>query len=135
MSQENAISKVKEQMKASILAEVQERHDWVSKQKRKAWVEQDVLTKDEIAEITKKQEQWEALCEQGEEEGWLDWTNDYAGSHLYAVNASSLRHPTRTCNIEEDDFVYKNRVENLERKIAREAATLFVSRWNEIANN
>lgn len=78
---------------------------------RRTYEEQGFYTDEEITHRSKLIKQWEELTRRGEREGWLTWTNDYAGSELVA-NTTTL-HPTRKNRRSENAAAYSERLKDI----------------------
>lgn len=64
--------------------------------------------------IAAKQKAWQDLLSEGEEEGWIQWTNEYAGSHPKPIDLQDW-HPTRKDQRLETNEELENRLEDLQR--------------------
>lgn len=117
----------KEQLRGSVLEQVREKHRWQEAQEWRHREEPDRLTDEELAYRVQRQAEWEALCALGEEEGWLEWTNDYYGSHL--VIKEVTLHPTRTIQVRETVRERKERLRELNLQIEAEVEHLTEASW------
>ena len=98
-----------------------------------SWVEHDRMddyTPEELARVRALQEQWTALCTQGEDEGWLEWTNDYRGSHLDTVERTT--HPTRRVLARESEGERSDRLDYLSERIEDEVTKRVEKQWKAI---
>lgn len=120
----------KKTLTSAIRKDVRAEHGWDEAQ---AWVEHDRMdnyTPEELARVKTLQEQWTALCAQGEDEGWLEWTNDYSGSHLEVVER--LTHPTRRALIRESEQERRDRLDYLSERIEEEVTQRVEKQWKAL---
>ena len=89
--------------------------NWLKEVKRSTYEVEGYYTDAEMAERLTLIEQWEAMCQKGEDEGWLEWTNDYSGSYLTGVESN--RHPSRKGLKLEDAGAYAARLEKRVQRI------------------
>jgi len=71
-----------------------ERIQWETGSKRESFYVAGTYTADEMRKREEFIKEWEALTEKGLSEGWLEWTNDYSGSHVVS-NISNVNEGRR----------------------------------------
>lgn len=107
----------REQFEAKVLSAARKEMGWEKAQAHQ-WISvPDAWIPGEREEYLARQKAWEELCERGEKEGWLRWTNDYDDSHLETVNLRSDTHPTRMLERMETDEEREDRLELLKHQI------------------
>lgn len=73
---------------------------------------------------------WEKMCEDGEEKGFLCWTNDYDGSHLVSVD--SLGYYAGVTYEETDEVWERKQKAKIETRVKKELKAI-QERLNKMA--
>lgn len=101
-----------------------EAHDWVFHDRA------DSYTPAELARLRTLQEQWKALSDQGEAEGWLDRTGGYPGNVLEP--AELVNHPTRTTRVRETKANRTSRIQEVTADVDREVEARVEAQWKSL---
>jgi hypothetical protein len=120
----------KEQLAEAVRADVRAQMGW---DKAQEWQHHDVpdeYTPEELARVTALQSQWEALSEQGQKEGWLE----FSGGHLDGEweTASNHKHPTRTISVRESEEARTRRLHVLNEAVELRTFNRVATEWKHL---
>lgn len=116
------------QFGVQILAEVRKELGWQKAQAHQKVAVPDAWRPGEREASLADQDAWEKLCEKGEKEGWLEWTNEYSGSHLEIVSLRDT-HPIRKVERIETDREREERLELLGYRVESEVTIRTQHGW------
>lgn len=120
----------KEQLTKAARKECRAKLGWDKAHEWKYTEERDSYTAEELERVTALQAQWKSLCEQGEAEGWLYWTNDYSGSHL--ETEESTLHPTRKIQVKETKAARADRIKEVNDEVEAKVSKLVEKQWKSL---
>lgn len=120
----------KEQLTESVRADVHKQVGWNEAQE---WEYRDVpdeYTAVELERVTALQAQWELLCQQGQQEGWLEWSGGYLDGEWQT--ASTHKHPTRTKRVRESEEARERRIHQLNAAAEERIAKRVEREWKQL---
>lgn len=109
--------KTKEQLRKLVTAKVKKELRWDEESQLKTREVAYSFTKEEAKERKAKQRAWKAMVDEGLKDGWLEWTNEYSGSHVVAAN-NNVAHD-RTVEVVEDARSRQLRIERMNVELQR----------------
>lgn len=120
----------KEQLTKAARKDIRAELGWDSAQEWKYREQRDPYTPEELARVAALQAQWEALGQQGKDEGWLEWSGGYDdGSWQVAHNDF---HPTRKIQVKETKATRARRIARLHEEVEAKVAKLVEKQWKAI---
>ena len=120
----------KKQLAESVRADVRKQLGWDEAQEWQYREVPDEYTAEELERVTALQAQWEALSEQGQTEGWLEWSGGYRDAEL--ETAENHKHPTRTKQVRESKEARKRRLHQLEEAITERVDKKVEIEWKSL---
>lgn len=120
----------KEQLAEAVRADVRADMGWDEAQE---WEYRDVpdeYTPEELEHVTALQAQWTALSEQGQKEGWLEWSGGYLDGEW--ETASNHKHPTRTIRVRESEESRTRRLHTLNEAVELKTFNRVAVEWKHL---
>lgn len=125
-----AMNVTKKQLSEAARADIRTEMGWDKAQEWQYTEKPDTYTAEELERITALQAQWTALSEQGQKEGWLEWSGGYRDGE-WELSENHV-HPTRKVQVRETDEARSYRINNLMEEIEEKVTARVRKQWKAL---
>ena len=120
----------KKQLSEAARADIRTEMGWNKAHEWQYTEQSDTYTAEELERITALQAQWTALSEQGQKEGWLEWSGGHRDGkwELFENHV----HPTRKIQVRKTDEARSYRINNLKEDIEKRVTARVQKQWKAL---